>query len=375
MVGSHPAVEGRRRTIARRAGVLALLATVTLAGSASGQGSVTELQGQIGHTQDQERSLQSAIQSDTNVIQGFQGRISDLQVRLGALEQSLAIETAQLHRVQARLRAARARLVRLRARFARDRAVLARQLVAEYESSRPDVVTVLLEANGFSDLLERVDAMRRVERGNVQVTDHVRAERDAVTRQAARLADLEGRQQRVTTAIAVQRDEVAGLRLELVRRQATYIRSRNSESARLGALRSRRQVLEQRLSRAQARAMAAQAQPAPAPAVTGTPVTGSGEYGFFPASGTNYSVGDEPELAARLNRLGQALHLHLIGISGYRTPQHSVEVGGFTDDPHTRGEASDTPGVEGVPEATLQQYGLTRPFGGAAEADHIQLSG
>ena len=33
------------------------------------------------------------------------------------------------------------------------------------------------------------------------------------------------------------------------------------------------------------------------------------------------------------------------------------------------------PGVEGVPEATLNRFGLTRPFGGAAEADHIQLLG
>jgi hypothetical protein len=48
-------------------------------------------------------------------------------------------------------------------------------------------------------------------------------------------------------------------------------------------------------------------------------------------------------------------------------------VGGFANDPHTRGEASDTPGVEGVPEATLNQFGLTRPFPGPAEADHIQL--
>ena len=86
-------------------------------------------------------------------------------------------------------------------------------------------------------------------------------------------------------------------------------------------------------------------------------------------------MGDEPELATRLNRLGRALHIHLIGISGYRSPQHSVEVGGFGNDPHTQGAASDTPGVEGVPEATLERFGLTRPFGGAAEADHIQLLG
>jgi len=97
--------------------------------------------------------------------------------------------------------------------------------------------------------------------------------------------------------------------------------------------------------------------------------------GFFPAAGTNYSVGEEPTLAEHLNTMGKALHLHLIGISGYRSPEHSVEVGGFANDPHTRGEASDTPGVEGVPESTLAQFGLIRPFPGAAEADHIQLLG
>lgn len=77
-------------------------------------------------------------------------------------------------------------------------------------------------------------------------------------------------------------------------------------------------------------------------------------------------------IAARLDALGRALQLNLIGVSGYRTPQHSVEVGGFADDPHTRGQASDTPGVEGVPEATLERFCLTRPFPGPREADHIQ---
>ena len=99
-----------------------------------------------------------------------------------------------------------------------------------------------------------------------------------------------------------------------------------------------------------------------------------GEYGFFPADTANYSAGKEPEIAARLDALGKALHLHLVGISGYRTPQHSVAVGGFADDPHTRGNASDTPGIEGIPESALKQFGLTRPFPGAAEADHIQLA-
>ena len=112
----------------------------------------------------------------------------------------------------------------------------------------------------------------------------------------------------------------------------------------------------------------------PAGCTNGPFVPHGGEFGFFQAPGTDYSVNQEPIIAARLDQLGKALQLHLSGISGYRSPEHSVAVGGFPNDPHTRGEASDTPGVEGVPESTLNQFCLTRPFGGAAEADHIQLS-
>ena len=174
----------------------------------------------------------------------------------------------------------------------------------------------------------------------------------------------------------VQRDEVAQLHLALVDRQVKFIRARDRKSAELGTLESHKQSLEHELSKLAVSELAAQGV---ANAYTG-PVGGfssspEGAYGFFPAAGTDYSVGEEPTLAAHLNALGLALHLHLIGISGYRSPSHSVEVGGFADDPHTRGEASDTPGVEGVPQATLARFGLIRPFPGAAEADHIQLLG
>ena len=160
----------------------------------------------------------------------------------------------------------------------------------------------------------------------------------------------------------------------MVDRQLAYINARDRKSAELGELRSHRSSLEKELSRLQISEFSSRQQSF----ATGFPVSGggpSGEYGFFPAAGTNYSVGEEPLIAGRLNTLGKALHLHLIGISGYRSPQHSIEVGGFADDPHTRGEASDTPGVEGVPESILEEFGLTRPFPGPAEADHIQLVG
>lgn len=302
--------------------------------------------------------LQQGITTDNGQISSYRGRLADLESRLGGIESSLAIQQELLLKVQGQLAAARARLVQLRAELVRDRRALAAQLVSQYESPSPDVVGVVMEANGFNDLLNRVDQMRTLASDNAHILGQVASDRTRVALEATSLAQEQTRQQRVTTAIQVERDQVASLKLSVLQQETAAVRDRGQKQAALKQAQHQLAVLAAR----------ARASFAPSGGVA------SGEYGFFPAPGTNYSVGEEPEIAARLDRLGKALGLHLIGISGYRSPEHSIEVGGFADDPHTRGEASDTPGVEGVPEATLEKFGLTRPFGGAAEADHIQLA-
>lgn len=373
---SHNRSRGRAR-----AGFAAALAIVALGAGAlavgpAGASSSGSLEGRIADAQSRGGELNSGIHADSRQIEGFQGSIDDLQTRLSALEGSLALERAQLAKLKVELASAQKQMAALQVQLAHDKKALVAQLVASYESPPPSIVTVIMEAHGFADLIERFDDLRAISRENAQATTLVAEEHHAVSVQAAQLAELEGRQQRATGAMAVQRDEVAQLHLALVDRQLQYIHARDRKSSELGALRSHQHSLEHELATIQTRELAAAGNSL---AYTGPvgPVNLStdGEYGFFQAAGTNYSVGEEPQIAARLNTLGKALHLHLIGVSGYRTPQHSVEVGGFANDPHTRGEASDTPGVEGVPEATLNRFGLTRPFGGAAEADHIQLQG
>ena len=115
------------------------------------------------------------------------------------------------------------------------------------------------------------------------------------------------------------------------------------------------------------------------------PVVQASGPGFVADPGTIQSVGQLPVLTARLNQLAQALGVVVYGISGYRTPAHSVAVGGFADDPHTKGEAEDI-GVNSllrssaarITEAQLAQFGLYRPFDpsddpGNTEVNHIQL--
>ena len=115
------------------------------------------------------------------------------------------------------------------------------------------------------------------------------------------------------------------------------------------------------------------------------PIVKSAGPGFTPDPGTSQTEGQLPVLTARLNALGQALGVTIYGISGYRTPARSVAVGGYANDPHTKGEAEDI-GVNSllrssaaqISEAELARFGLYRPFDPSddpnnSEVNHIQL--
>ena len=365
----------RRRALHTLACALTLIAIAgVVIGSVASGSTSGALEGKISAAQAREGEVRSGIRSDSHQIAGFEGSIEDLQTRLTALESSLAVERNLLASIHSQLSAAQTRLAALQIQLVHDRKVLVAQVIASYEQPPPDIATVVLEAHGFAELLERIDDLRAVSRENASATTSVAEAQKAVTAQAKRLAALEVTHTSETHAVLVQRDEVAQLRLALVKRQLAFVSARSSKSAELESLQSHKDSLEHELAHVQARELAASGVTFSGP-VGEFNSAPEGEYGFFPAPGTDYSVGEEPTLAEHLNTMGKALHLHLIGISGYRSPAHSVEVGGFANDPHTRGEASDTPGVEGVSEATLAQFGLIRPFPGPAEADHIQLLG
>ncbi len=301
-----------------------------------------------------------------------------METRLDAIQQSVDVQEQLLGQTTDQLNSARTRLAQLRAEYVEDVHALATQLRADYESPPPTLVGVVVDSGGFDDLLNGLQNLTAIERSNTRNTENVKAARIAVQTQAAHLVQVQARRQRATAAVLDERDTVAQLKVSIVNRKLAVERARSRDTSQLTTLRKQlvhdAQILDQRA--AQAQTLQSGGAVAPPSGCANTPfVPHGGSYGFFQAPGTNYSVNQEPIIAARLDQLGKALQLHLIGVSGYRTPQHSVEVGGFADDPHTKGMASDTPGVEGVPESTLGEFCLTRPFPGAREADHIQEAG
>jgi peptidoglycan hydrolase CwlO-like protein len=364
-----------RRQLRRPAAIAAALGAAVVTTTAAVP-SRADLASRYAAGQQRAGALQSAIQAESSRIEGYQGTVASLEGRLRAIQRSVEDQERLLVEVRNELVDARARLRSLEAQLARDQRVLAAELRAEYESPPPTIMNVVVDARGFDDLLNRVNQLKAIEQRNAQTTRMVRDQRHAVALQTVRLSVIEERRRRATAAVVIERDQVARLRLSIVDRELAVARERAANASRLDAL--KRTLARQAAALDRQAAAAAVLPTGGAPAAPGGCASAplhphGGSFGFFPAPGTNYSVGEEPTIAARLDALGRALQLHLDGISGYRTPQHSVAVGGFADDPHTHGEASDTPGVEGVPEATLERFCLTRPFGGAAEADHIQL--
>jgi hypothetical protein len=341
--------------------------------------SAADLVGRYQAGQQRASQLRSRIGGETHRIQWFEGSISSLQARLNVIQSSVAVQEQLLNSVSEQLSQARVRLGLLRADYARDRQTLASELRSEYETPAPTIVNVVVDSGGFNDLVNGLRNLTAIEHTNVIATKAVVSTRDAVRSESIRLAKVQARRRRATAAVVVERDDVAQLRVSIVDRELSVEWARSADTGRLTALHRtlahEANVLDAQAARARSFSSAASGGVAPPGGCVNTPfVAHGGSYGFFQSPGTNYSVNEEPVLAGRLDALGKALQLHLIGVSGYRTPQHSVEVGGFADDPHTRGIASDTPGVEGVPESTLEQFCLTRPFGGAREADHIQES-
>src|ERR671928_144867 len=85
--------------------------------------------------------------------------------------------------------------------------VAALRLVELYKADRPDIVTVVLNANGFQELLESADFMRRISDQDARILDRVRTAKAQSEATAARLAGLEARAQAVANAIEQRRNE------------------------------------------------------------------------------------------------------------------------------------------------------------------------
>src|SRR5262245_32097177 len=143
---------------------------------------------QLDHVRAREGVLTTTIAGYNNRIRSLQGQINGARARLDRVQNDLDAKRAELLEVRDKLEIARDRLEELRRQLGVARQVLAERLVEIYKSDQPDAVTVVLEADGFADLLERAEFLKRISDQDREVTDRVRRLRDRAHAQAEQLA-------------------------------------------------------------------------------------------------------------------------------------------------------------------------------------------
>jgi peptidoglycan hydrolase CwlO-like protein len=212
-------------------------------GSSSG-----DLRSQIDANKSAAAALRTEIARDSQRISATTGGLNEARARLAGLQHDLNAREDQLRSVQTALVAARDRLVYLENRMHEATQALAANLVAEYEGSRPDLVSVILDAHGFSDLLEQVSFMQRVGKQDAQIVSNTRTARAEVSREANRLVTLEQRDRVLTGQILAQRNHVAALQAALQAQQLSALGARSRASSKLSDVNGRLHTLEAKLA-------------------------------------------------------------------------------------------------------------------------------
>jgi murein DD-endopeptidase MepM/ murein hydrolase activator NlpD len=342
-----------QRTLVALLGVLILVAWVAALSSRAsnaGAASVGQLQQQISKSKNTVSSLAGAVSAESAQVNHLGNSISALEAQIGIIQADLDAKRAELLRLRAELSAARAHLARLQAYLVRANALLTDQLVNSYESDSPDLVTVVLDATGFQDLLEKLSFQQRVRKANAVVIGTVRAARRAVVVEATHLGALEVRQQALTQQVLAQRNRLYVVKVRLVQRQIAVARRRDAKAGRLSRARGRLANLRGQLAalqrqqaeraaaaaraaqqRASQQAAAADAGSSPAAvAPSAAPVSGSGGFVFplpkgsvvgpgswTPDDGVDMAApGDTPEYAV----CSGTIVLHGIGGFGPSAP-------------------------------------------------------
>ncbi|MBO9534915.1 MAG: peptidoglycan DD-metalloendopeptidase family protein [Solirubrobacteraceae bacterium] len=212
---------------------------------------IQKTQGKVEFRKGKEKVLTRDIAGYSSKISALQSRLNKLQSRENTLNGDLEAKRAALGKTQGELRSERARLARLQRRLREVRATLSARLVQLYKEGRPDLASVVLEADGFANLIERGEYVGRLAAKDRQIIGIVADARSDATTTERKLAAIEKRQRTVAAAITARRNDVMRVRQTVSATDNSLRTARNSKRALLTSVKGSRKELEEDLAQMQ----------------------------------------------------------------------------------------------------------------------------
>jgi septal ring factor EnvC (AmiA/AmiB activator) len=225
-----------------------VLCLVASAGAETLREEFDSAQQKLSHVRESQSALSATIEEQNRAIDTMLGEVSQLRQQQEALEGELAEKQGELDRATAELEAEQDRLERIRERLQRALEVLRERLVAIYEAGSPDVVSVLLESETWSQASVRAEYLSRVQDYDDAVAGRVKGLRDEAKAAVERMAAIRAELKEARDAIAVKEREAADARAEAAARFADLKTAQAERQTQLDELQSRESALSDNLA-------------------------------------------------------------------------------------------------------------------------------
>lgn len=218
-------------------------------------------------------------------IERLTGEVAVLRAHEAEVKVRLDAKQAELNSAVAELDVAKKHLAVVRAHLKRALVSLRERLVAMYETGTPDILSVLVEAGGYDELVNRTEYLNRIHGLDEAVVTRVRDLRDQVKRTVSRLRSAKDRIESARDAIAAEEQALASARSAVQQRQASLVEARRSREHALAKVTETEQDLDGDVASIQAELAATLAGTGSAPLPAGPIRGGNGSGLIWPVDG------------------------------------------------------------------------------------------
>ncbi len=268
--------EDRSKTV--RFALAACAAALTLVGAPA---LAQDLESQKSAKEAELESVREKGEVLSTEIAGYSKQIDQLAGEVAVLRNREAIVAEELAETEARLDTEKDHLDALRERLGRSLKILSKRLVEIYKSDQPDALTVILDSNGFDDLVSRYDYLNRIQDQDAGIVDRVRGLRNETE-------ELVGDIRKARDEIAAKKAELERTRMQLEAREAELDAVRDDKAAALDATREREDELEGDISDLSAQIqeqLAAQSSTTTSDPLPAGPIQGASGGFIWPVNG------------------------------------------------------------------------------------------
>ena len=278
----------KRRLWAALLALAVLLAALVLslrAGRAPAESVQSQLdakQNQLDKVVQHKGVLTTTISHYSDRIGNLEGQVAALRNREAAVQEKLDSKQEQLDHAMAELKREKAHLVVVRGHLKRALVGLRQRLVSMYESGTPDVITVLLNSTGWSDLVTRTEYMNRLQNQDQLLIGRVRQLRNESRAVVDRLRTVRDRITAARDAIAAHKQELVRTRASIEAQQSKLERARGKREEALAKIKAKEQELDGAVADLQAKIAA---QLAPGNALPAGPIQGGSSGVIWPVNG------------------------------------------------------------------------------------------